>query len=256
VTTLAVDSGELRLLADLGGQQNARAHWSPDGKSALIWHSTGVYLLGLDGSQPVLAPGGVFGDWGTSPAVMVSDARFDARWVLSRQAGRVVLSGTASHASSLTVTIRRAGRTYPSSAVPVAAGPYTTSVALPAELSPGTYDVVVGGTSGSERLLDVTRSESLAAPASGLVSRSSVSVSGNGRRLSARFTFSVRPASDRRPTAVWIAPSGAVRLRQQLPNARVVTSLFSGDEPLARGRWKCRLEVGRVPLAVVSVRVD
>jgi hypothetical protein len=254
VRTLDVDDGELRQLVDLGGDLNARAHWSPDGTSVLISHA-GVYLLRLDGSQPVLVPNGVFGDWGTSPAAMVSEARLEPRWVLSRQAGRLVVSGTASHASSLTVTLRSTRRTYPARAASVQAGAYTVSVALPPDLLPGAYEVVVGGTSGDERLLDVSRSVSLQAPASGLVASSRIVKRGPGR-LAARFAFSIRPATGRHPTAVWLTPSRKVRLRERLPKARIVTSTLTVSEPLTRGRWRCRLEVGGTVLAVASLRID
>jgi hypothetical protein len=136
----------------------------------------------------------------------------------------------------------------------VPAGQFTVSTPLPRDLLPGALEVVVGGTSGSEPLLTVVRPETLAAPATGLVARSAMTARPGGRRLSARFVFSVRPASAR-PTAVWIAPSGAVRFRQRLPNARVVTSSLVGEERLPRGRWRCRLEVVGTPLAVVAARV-
>lgn len=256
VQTLDVDDGELRTLVDLGGELIAHAHWSPDGKSVLVSQSgSGVYILRLDGNQPVQVPNGVFGDWGTSPAVMVSDARFEPRWVLSRQAGSLVVSGIASHASNLTVTIRSVRATYPARSASVSTGAYTATVPLPLDLVPGSYEIVVGGTSGGEKLLDTTRAAALATPPTGLVSSSTLTASAGGRRLTARFVFSVRPASGRRPTAVWLSPSGAVALRERLPNARTVSSALAGLEPLARGRWRCRLEIGGVVLAIPSARV-
>jgi dipeptidyl aminopeptidase/acylaminoacyl peptidase len=254
VYSVDVDDGEVRLLGEVGGESVSTARWSPDGGSVLVRSFPSVYVLRLDGSAPVKLADGDIGDWGTSPAVTVSESRLEPRWTLSRQTGALRLRGVASHASSLTVAVRSSGRTHPAASVSVPAGQFTVSTPLPRDLLPGALVVVVAGASGSEPLLTVVRPEMLAAPATGLVARAAMTARRGGKQLSARFVFSVRPASAR-PTAVWITPSGAARLRERLPNARVVTSSLVGEERLPRGRWRCRLEVGGTLLAVVAARV-
>jgi WD40 repeat protein len=265
VHTLDLDDGELRLLVDLGGQILARARWSPDGKSVLLSQFSTVYVMGLDGSAPVKIGDQTASDWGTSPAITVSDARFEPRWVLSRQLGTIVLRGTASHASSVTVTLRSAMRSYPPMPTSIPAGDYTVSVRLRSDLLPGTYEIVVGGISGSERLLDTARSAQLAAPAAGLVARSWISAKPGGaprdrvdrgpRRLYAHFAFSPRPKKGQRLVAVWLAPSGAVRLRVLVSPAATVRSVIADERGLVSGRWRCRLEVGGAAVAIASIRV-
>jgi hypothetical protein len=261
-TVIDVDDGEVRDVTTLAG----RGRWSPDGSRIAIWSAgAGTSVVPLDGSPPVKIADAIVSDWGTSPAVTVSSSQLEPSWVLSRQTGSVQLRGAASHASTLAVTVRSSGRTFPTQPVSVGAGSYAVSVPLPAELLPGPVDVVVGGTSGSEPLLSVTRRETLAAPATGLVSRSWISTTRGGaprtrvargtKRLFAQFAFSVRPAAGQRLRAVWLSPSGAVRSTSPVGSTRVVSTSFASDLGLQRGRWRCRLEAGRMPLAIASVRV-
>ena len=263
--TLDVDDGEVRLLVDMGGELNARARWSPDGKSMLISSSPSLYVMRLDGSAPTKIADGALGDWGTSPAAMVSDTRAEPRWVLSRQVGSLELAGTSSHPSELQITLRSAKNSYPPIAVSAPAGEYRLSVRLPAEFLPGAYNVTVGGASGGERLLDVVRSVQIAAPAAGIVSRSWISTTAGGpsraripratRRLFAQFAFAVRPAKGQRLTAVWSTPSGSVRLRQSVPYAGITRAAIADDNGLAAGTWRCSLEAGRTALAIASIRI-
>jgi dipeptidyl aminopeptidase/acylaminoacyl peptidase len=267
VYSLDVDDGELRELVDMGGETNVviRARWAPDGRAVLIRRFPSVYLARLDGSAPTKLVDGDLGDWGTSPALTVTSARFEPRWVLSRQTGSLRLSGTASHASDVSVAIRSPGRTYPSASVSVRAGEYAVSTLLPRDLLPGPLEVVVSGTSGSEPLLAVIRPETLPAPATGLVSRSWIGLTRRGAprarvprgttKLFAQFAFSVRPAAGQRLRAVWLAPSGATRATVSVRSARIVSASVTSDLGLQRGRWRCRLEAGRTPLAIASVRV-
>lgn len=266
--TLDVDDGEVRQIVDVGTSPPLlRPHWSPDGQRiafAVTGSSPGTYVVGASGGQPVRISSALFEDWGTSPAVTVSASSLEPRWVLSRQTGRVQLRGTASHASTLSVAFRVAGRTYPPTSVSVPAGDYAVSIPLPRDLLPGALEILVGGTSGSEPLLTVARAETLPAPATGLVSRTWISVIGAGaprtrvprgtKALVARFAFSVRPAAGQRLRVVWLSPSGASRT-QRVASARVVSTSIASGLGLQRGRWRCRLEAGRTPLAIASVRV-
>jgi hypothetical protein len=207
---------------------------------------------------------GMFSDWGTSPAVTVSESRLEPKWALSRQTGSLTLRGTASHATTLTVSVRSSGRMYPSTSVSAPPGEFSASTPLPRDLLPGPVEVVVGGTSGSEPLLTVVRPESLAAPATGLVSRSWISLTPRGaprsrvprgtKSLHARFAFAVVPTAGQRLRAVWLAPSGTT-VTTRVATSRVVSAGITRDAGLTRGRWRCRLEAGRVPLAIVAVRV-
>ena len=260
-----VDDGEVRLLVDIGGEFNARARWAPDGKSVVIGSYPNIYVMRFDGSPPTKIAEGALGDWGTSPAATVVNAEAAPRWVLSRQIGTLVVVGTASHSSELRITLRSAKSAYPPIAVSAPAGDYRLSVRLPADLLPGAYNVTVGGASGGERLLDVVRSVQVAAPAAGIVARSWMSATAGGpararvpratRRLFAQFAFAVRPLKGQRVTAVWLAPSGAVALRQRFAPAELVRAAFADDKTLAVGRWRCRLEVGRSVLAIATVGV-
>ena len=264
VYALDIDDGELRQLVEMGGDTVISARWSPDGRALVVRRSPSVYVVRLDGTAPTKIADGDIGDWGTSPAVTVSASSLEPRWVLSRQTGRVQLRGAASHASTLSVAVRAAGRTYPSASVAVPAGDYAVSTALPRDLLPGTLEILVGGTSGSEPLLTVARTETLPAPATGLVARSWVSLTPRGvptacvrwartEPFYANFAFSVRPAA-KRLRAVWISPSGVELSSPRVASARVV-SVRQIAASLGRGRWRCRLEVGRTPLAIATVRV-
>jgi len=265
VYTLNLDSGEFRSIVDMGGEFLARARWSPDGKSIVISSSPGIYVMRLDGSAPTKIAEGGLGDWGTSPAATVSNARAEPRWVLSRQSGSLELAGIASHSSELQITFRSAKNSYQPIAVSAPAGEYRLSVRLPADLLPGAYNVTVGGASGGERLLDVVRSVQVAAPAAGIVARSWMSATAGGpprarvpratRRLFAQFAFAVRPAKGQRLTAVWSTPSGSVRLRQSVPYAGITRAAIADDNGLAAGTWRCRLEAGRTALAIASIRI-
>lgn len=265
VYALDVDDGELRQLVDLGGDTVISARWSPDGRAVIVRRFPSVYVVRLDGTPATKIAEGDIGDWGTSPVVTVSVSSLEPRWVLSRQAGRVQLRGTASHASSLTVAVRAAGRTYPAASVSVRAGDYAVSSPLPRDLLPGGLEILVGGTSESEPLLTVVRAGKLPAPATGLVSRSWISMTRRGApralvqrgttRLFAQFAFSVRPAPGHPLRAVWLSPSGAARRVPIAGGARIVSASLGSDLPLARGRWRCRLDAGGTPLAIASVRV-
>ncbi len=266
VYTFDVDDGEVRLLVDMGGELNARARWSPDGKSVLIISFPSLHVMRLDGSAPTKIAEGGLGDWGTSPSATVAHTRAEPRWVLSRQVGRLELAGTASHPSELQITLRSAKNSYPSMAVSAPAGDYRLSVRLPVDLLPGAYNVTVGGASRGERLLDVVRSVQVAAPAAGIVFRSWISTTPGGpsrsrvaratRRLFAQFEFAVRPAKGQRLTAVWSTPSGSVRLRQSVPYAEITRAAIADDKGLTAGTWRCRLEAGRTVLAIASIRVS
>ena len=265
VYTLDVDDGEVRLLVDMGAESSARARWAPDGQSMLIRSFPDIYVMRFDGSQPTKMAEGSIGDWGTSPAATVADARAEPRWALGRQVGSLVLAGTASHASELQATVRSTKVAYPPISTSAPAGEYRLSVRLPAGLLPGTYTVTVGGTSGGERLLDAVRTVEVAPPATGIVSRSSISASSGGpsrarvprgtTKLFARFEFAVRPAPGQRLTAVWRAPSRIVRQREKLGVGKTVRSAIVDEAGLAAGRWMCTLEAGRTVLAIASVRV-
>ncbi|MGH3077133.1 MAG: TolB family protein [Gaiellaceae bacterium] len=274
---LDVDGDEARVLVDLGGGGEPlpplhRARWSPDGRSLALrvtrpppGMTAGTYVVPVTGGQPVKVADAAMNDWGSSPAVTVSESQLEPTWVLSRQAGRVHLRGVASHASSVSVAIRSLGHTYPSASVSVPAGGYAVSTRLPRDLLPGPLEVVVSGTSGTELLLTVIRPETLPAPATGLVSRSWISVRRRGAprarvphrttTLFAQFAFSVRPAAGQRLRAVWVAPSGAPGATVSVRSARIVSASVTSDLGLQRGRWRCRLEAGRTPLAIASVRV-
>ena len=261
-TVIDVDDGEVRDVTTLVG----RGRWSPDGTRIAIWASgAGTSVVPLDGGPPVKIADGIVSDWGTSPAVIVSASQLEPRWTLSRQTGRVQLRGTASHASTLAVAVKSAGRTFPTQSASVPAGSYAVLVPLPVELLPGPVEVVVGGTSGSEPLLSVTRRETLPAPATGLVARSWISLTRGGaprarvsrgtKRLFAQFAFSVRPDAGQRLRAVWLSPSGAVRAIAAVGDGRVALTSLASGLGLQRGRWRCRLEAGRTPLSIASVRV-
>jgi WD40-like Beta Propeller Repeat len=265
VYTFDVDDGEVRLLVDMGGESSARARWAPDGQSMLIRSFPDIYVMRFDGSQPTKIAEGSIGDWGTSPAATVADARAEPRWVLGRQVGSLVLTGTASHASDLQVTLRSATKQHPPISASAPAGEYRLTLKLPAYLLPGAYTVTVGGTSGGERLLDVVRSVQIEAPPAGIVARSWISASPTGpsrtrvpratSRLFAHFEFSVRPANGQSVAAVWLDPSGSVRARQRVASARIARAAIVDDKGLAAGTWRCRLEAGRTVLAIATVRV-
>ena len=70
----------------------------------------------------------------------------------------------------------------------------------------------------------------------------------------AQFAFSVRPAAGQRLRAVWL-PSHATGATVSVRSARIVSTSIASDLGLQRGRWRCRLEAGRTPLAIASVRV-
>ena len=265
VYTFDLDDGEVRLLVDMGSELNAPARWSPDGKHLLIAQFPDLYVMRVDGSSPVKIAQGGLGGWGSSPAATVTDARAEARWALGRQVGSLALAGSASHASELQVTIRSAKVAYPPTSASAPAGEYRLSVRLPAGLLPGSYTVTVGGTSTGERLLDVVRSVAVAAPPTGIVSRSSISATPRGpsrarvpkgtTTLFARFGFAVRPASGQRLTAVWRAPSAVIRRREKVAVGRIVRATIVDETGLAPGRWRCTLEANGATLAVAVIRV-
>lgn len=257
---------QARLLVDMGGTLLAHGRWSPDGQSALVGSFPDLYVMRLDATKPEKI--GTFfeiGDWGTSPALVVARAQLQPRWVLSKQAGALVLEGTASHATDLSVTLKSATHTHAPVSASVPVGAFSVRLKLPPNMAPGEYQAAVEGSSGTERVLSSSFSVRLPAPATGLVYRSGISDRRGGqarerapsttKALYARFDFSVRPAAGQTLTAVWIAPSGAVRLRQRVASAPIARSALTNTSPLQAGRWRCRLEAGRIPLAVATIRV-
>ncbi|MGH3137518.1 MAG: hypothetical protein ACRDPV_13620 [Gaiellaceae bacterium] len=260
-----IDDGEVRALVDTRLEGNLRARWAPDGRSLVVYVFPSIYVVRLDGREPTKIGEGGQPDWGTSPAATVAQAQATPRWTLGRQVGALALSGTASSASELRITLRSSKVAYPPISASVPAGEYRISLRLPVGVLPGAHTATVGGTSGGERLLDVARSIEIAAPASGIVSRAWVSTSVTGpakarvprdtSKLFARFEFAVRPAAGQRLVATWTAPSGRIALRQPVSSARVVTSRLSSHAALIPGRWQCRLVAGSTVLAVATIRV-
>lgn len=265
IYTFDVDDGEVRALVDtrLGGV--LRARWAPDGRSLVVYSFPSIYVVRLNGSEPVKIGEGGQPDWGTSPAATVGQVQAVPRWALGRQVGTLALSGTVTHASELRIILRSSKVAYPPVSASVPAGEYRISVRLPAGALPGAYIAIVGGTSGGERLLDVTHAIEIEAPAAGIVSRASISTSATGRAkarvpsgtstLFARFEFAAPPARGQRLVAIWTAPSGKTALRRPVSLARVATSRLASSAALTPGRWRCRLTAGSTVLAVTSVRV-
>ena len=256
---------EARLLVDMGGTLLAHGRWSPDGQSALVGSFPDLYVMRVNGGTPMkLGPGGG-ADWGTSPALIVAGAQLQARWILSKQVGTLVLEGTASHPTDLVVTLKSATRAYAPLSIAVPAGAVSARLKLPRGMAPGQYQAEVSGSSGTERVLSTSVSVALPEPATGLVSRSEISDRRNGQArarvprttklLYARFHLSVRPAPGQTLRAIWLAPSGAIRYRQTVAPAAVVRSTLAKIPPLQAGRWRCRLEAGTTPLAIASIRV-
>ena len=120
--------GEPKQITKGDGESDPR--WSPDGRAVLVRSFPSVYLLRLDGSAPVKLTDGDIGDWGTSPAVTVPEARLEPRWVLSRQTGRVLLRGTASHARH-TASVAHAELSDACSDAPGVSGRRTHCLTLP-----------------------------------------------------------------------------------------------------------------------------
>jgi hypothetical protein len=256
---------QARLLVDMSGTLLAHGRWSPDGQRVLLDSFPDLFVMQLEATRPEKIGLGGLGDWGTSPALVVARAQLEPRWVLSNQLGTLVLEGTASHPTDLSVTLRSATRTYRPVSTSVPAGALSARLKLPPNLAPGQYQAEVAGSSGTERVLSTSVSVRLPAPTTGLVSRAGISDRRGGqvrngaprttKALYARFDFSIRPAAGQTLKAVWIAPSGAVRLRQRVASAPTARSALTNTSPLQAGRWRCRLEAGRIPLAVATIRV-
>jgi hypothetical protein len=254
VYSLDVDDGELRELVDMGGETNVviRARWAPDGRAVLIRRFPSVYVARLDGSAPTKLVDGDLGDWGTSPALTVTNARFEPRWVLSRQTGRLRLSGTASHASNVSVVVR--GRAEPIVRVRLRPPAVRGVDVLPRDLLPDRSRSWSGdrrpNRSSPSSARDLPAPRWASSRARGSASGGEAAPGPHRTTLFAQFAFSVPAAGQRlrvcgralRATRMSVGALGSCRRASRATSA---CSAVVG----------CRLEARRTPLAIASVRV-
>jgi hypothetical protein len=200
------------------------------------------------------------------PSTTVATPRAKIGWKRGKLAhSSLTVSGTVGSPASLTIAMLRHGTTRSAvrSIFRAAAGPWSTTLKLPATLAPGLYDITVRGPAVQPSQTSFT----LAAPASGRIARAFATRSRFGspaithtrsHELWAHFSFSTLPARGHRLTTRWILPNGTELAATTHARSRLLES-HVGDlsgKTLPPGRWRCVLEVGGVILATVSVRLE
>lgn len=200
------------------------------------------------------------------PTIRSADAR--VAWRESRVRGGVVVSGTVSAASELTLVLaRKETPAKPVAKAAVSAGsasPFTTTLKLPPASLPGAYVIHVAGTSGAAQFPPLDRNVVVPAPPEGVVDRASistrpggrpvVSVSGPQRELWVAFHLAARPSASSVAIS-WIAPSGKMIGPFKRSYAETVESSIGSPTPLAKGVWRAVLEAKGKVVKRASVRL-
>jgi hypothetical protein len=200
-----------------------------------------------------------------TPATSVSKAAVKIVWRSSRLVGTITVRGAVGAKTRLTVAIRRRGakKNALKSTASTPAGNWKRTLKLPASLLPGAYDVLVSGPG----VLSTKTSFTLAAPASGLVSKRYASGPQHGpaaTRLAstsdlwAHFTFGTLPGKHQKITTQWTLPGGHALAANVRPRTTLVEAEVKqlAGKPLPTGTWHCVLRVGTVVVATVTVRLS
>ena len=175
-----------------------------------------------------------------SAAFSISRVRVTARYLRSRLRGAITVNGSSTAAGGLRIALRRTARgpLLASRATTVAAGPFSTSLRLPARLPPGVYGLAFVGPGGI-----LTSALTLTAPNEGVISGGRLTTSG-GVAVAA-FTFAAQPARSLRArlTVSWTQGAralGSVSVR----SGSVVHAHLPAGVHLGRGRLRAVLRAG------------
>jgi hypothetical protein len=197
----------------------------------------------VDGSGSVAGVSG-------SAAFALSRVRVSARYVRSRLAGAIRITGVSSQAGAIVTRVRRAGggRVLRPVRRAVPAAPFSRVVPLPRTLLPGAYRVSFAGPGGT--LATTLR---LTPPREGVVAAARVARSA---RPAATFVFAARPAAALRSrlTIAW-TQAGRRLGTVAVPDGRVVTGALPAGVRPAPGRLAATLRAGPRVVAVASARV-
>jgi WD40-like Beta Propeller Repeat len=198
------------------------------------------------------------------PADAVRQAFFQGTWRESQYRGSLVLVGRVSRPAVLTVALRQGQRVKLSRALPLLAGAFRRSVALPRGLLPGRYVLDIGVVGSPSEKSSQRKTPVLAAPPEGVVSQAWVSAVIGGlpavrfprstSLVAAHFRFSALPRRGRAVVVSWYDPSGALARSIRKPRAQSIAAFLATRDrsPMPRGNWQVGLRAG--PTVVKRVR--
>jgi hypothetical protein len=201
-------------------------------------------------------------------ALGVTAVRLSASWKNSRLSGKVHFSIGVRGPSQLTAAVRegsagpiRAERRYSTTR----GGTFPETLRLPPGTPPGTYFLVVRGTTGRSKQAHRATTFKLEAPPEGIVDQASISLLRGGtaattveppeKALWARFHFLARPSGAGKVKIVWRTPSYKLVGAVTKPFATTVDSSVHSSAPLAPGRWYAILSVGDKVVKRIGVRI-
>jgi hypothetical protein len=200
----------------------------------------------------------------TQACIPCIDAHLEGRYRQSDYVGRLVVETDFPSARELHLQIEggtdRVSRMRFRFSVP--AGEARRELRVSRRFTPGEYGV----TNLSPTLFTVARLK-INSPPEGVVLRARARLSEFGpivtrvrrpaRQLWAEFEFvgGAFPRPGRRLTVTWFAPGGRAIPALRKRRDEFVVTFVRSPTPLARGRWRCLLRAGGVPVEQLTVRV-
>jgi hypothetical protein len=199
------------------------------------------------------------------PSTTVNPPKAKITWKSGKLSNSTLtVTGTVAAPATLTITVKlhSGTKTAIKSTFAAAAGPFTSTLKLPATLAPGKYDISVTGPVVQSSQTSFT----LAAPASGIVKRTyatgtrrgpAVTTLSKSSELWAHFSFGVLPKRGQKITTQWILPGGKRLAANTRPRSGLVEAQVKDltGKALPTGRWRCVIKVGKTVLGTLNVRL-
>lgn len=239
-----------------------------------------IYVMNADGSNQVRLTTDPFEDttpdWQWQAVVLpppppVEDAEFvGVRWKESVLHGSLRVTGWVPGLSRVQLALRRGKRVYVAAGLTVSKGPFSKTLALPRDLTPGAYALDVTAVGSPTALTPQKLPLRLAAPPEGVVAEAWASATVEGPPLEripstnalvwAHFEFATLPRPDRRLATTWYVngkrPPGVVAKPK---SRRSPVIAWLGPPPGAtfpRGTYMCVLTAGTTVVKRVTFRVS